>query len=502
MNSLHTISRRSLLLGGVAVSGLATVGALGIMSGPAKAVHAVPAQTPLKVPTQHRGRMIDGVRVYDLAMQSGKTEFFSGVRTPTLGINGSYLGPVLRMRAGEDVRINVTNGLQEPTTLHWHGFNLPASADGGPHQIINPGAVWSPEFTLREKASTMWYHSHLMHKTAEQVWAGLAGMVLIDDHESDTLQLPAKYGVDDIPIVLQDRIFNQKGDMPYNPGMHFKMMGMTGDVPMVNGTVGAFFDVTTEMVRLRILNGSNGSIYNLGFSDNRRFQQIAGDGGLLAAPVTLSGLRLAPGERAEIVVSMFPGSTTTLQSRALADNGGMGMTGGGGGPEFDFLELRSADNLKPSASVPSTLAALPEIDSGQAVKTRKFVLQMPSMGPGIMLAMARGRAFKINGKSMDIDVINEVVKRGETEIWEISNTSMMAHPFHVHNTQFRILYRNGRPPHAGEAGRKDTVLVNAGETVRIVIRFDHYADPKVPYMYHCHILEHEDGGMMGQFTVV
>ncbi len=509
MSSLRS-SRRGLLKAGVAVTGLA---AAGIVAGrtalrPRRAVAQAGAGfvNRLAIPPLEQGRMDGGERIFDLAIQDGTSRFFPGLDTATRGINGAYLGPVLRMRAGETVRLNVTNRLSEDTTLHWHGMTLPARADGGPHQIIRAGTTWSPEYPIRERAATMWYHSHLLGATARHVWQGIAGMIVIDDAESDALALPRDWGVDDIPVVLQDRRFYEDGAMPYEEGMRDRMMGMIGNFPLINGTIAPWLPVTTQRIRLRLLNGANASIYNLRFSDGRRFHQIASDGGLLPAPVALSQLTLAPGERAEIVVALDAGKPVRLQSVAApASRGmgrGMGMMGGmmGGGeqsPVFDMLELRPADSLAPSPALPARLADLPVPDPGTARRTRRFVLEMP-MGPRMML----GGGFTINGKAMDMTRIDARPRMGEAEIWEIGNTGPMRHPFHIHDTQFRILDRDGRPPAANEAGLKDTVLVDPGETVRLLVRFDHYRDPDRPYMFHCHILEHEDAGMMGQFVVV
>jgi FtsP/CotA-like multicopper oxidase with cupredoxin domain len=479
--------RRALLLGSAAVA-IGAVGWTVATSGPGFA--ATPR--PLQIPPLDPGVMQDGVRVYDLTVQRGETEFFTDVKTETLGINGTYLGPVLRMTSGETVRMNVRNSLAEQTTLHWHGFTLPARMDGGPHQVVEPGTVWSPQFEVREKASTMWFHSHLLDHTAEQVWAGLAGMILIDDAESTALNLPSTYGVDDIPVVLQDRSFRRNGQMPYKPSMQSRMMGMTGDVAMVNGTILPYFEAATGLLRLRLLNGSNGSIYSLAFDDGRSFAQIASDGGLLAAPVRMNALRLAPGERAEIVVDMSQGGAAMLHGRVT---GGMmgGMMGVGGGT-FNFLELRPSASLAESPDLPERLADLPAASAAGVDKFRRFEMQMSGMGP-----FAK---FLINGRAMKMDRIDEVVEVGVPEIWEVSNAGPMAHPLHIHNTQFRILDRNGALPAAAERGLKDTVVVDPGERVRILVRFDSYTDPERPYMYHCHILEHEDAGMMGQFTVV
>ena len=163
---------------------------------------------------------------------------------------------------------------------------------------------------------------------------------------------------------------------------------------------------------------------------------------------------------------------------------------------FTVLDIRPAASRRRSIAMPRQLATLPQIDPGDAVRTRRFVLDM-----GMGMRMMRGGGFTINGKSMDMQRIDETVRVDTTEIWQVENASMMAHPFHIHDVQFRILDRNGRAPDAAEQGLKDTVVVYPGETVRLLLRFEDYTDPDLPYMYHCHILEHEDAGMMGQFTV-
>lgn len=487
-------TRRAFLLSSVAISATAITG-LGLQTRPASAQGNFSFETMLSVPALMTGDVKDGVRIFDLAIADGETSFFSNMKTETRGINGGYLGPTLRVRQGETVRFNVTNHLREDTTLHWHGLNLPALADGGPHQPIAPGATWSPQFEIKDHAATMWYHSHLMGATARQVWQGIAGLLLIDNDEAEALELPKAYGIDDIPLVLQDRRFNRDGSMPYRPSMHDGMAGLIGNIPMVNGTILPYFTASTTRLRLRLLNGSNASIYGLEFSDARPFHQIATDGGLLAAPVEMTHLKLAPGERAEIVVDISGGAPVQLVS--VARNVSMSGMASMQNPEFTFMEIRAADTLTQSAALPASLIALPAISAQDATNSRNFLLEM-GMGMSAMM----GNGLTINGDQMDMAVVNQVIKKDELEIWRIGNNGPMAHPFHVHNTQFRILSRDGNPPLAHEAGRKDTVLVNPGETVQIAVQFKHYSDPAHPYMYHCHILEHEDAGMMGQFTVV
>ena len=494
------IARRTFLMG--AAAGAAVIA--GRLPGVSWAQGA--DASPLKIPPLDEGRMNGGVRRFALELARGSVSFQPGRRTATLGVNGDFLGPVLRMRAGDRVRFDVRNGIGEPTTVHWHGFRLPAAADGGPHQTIAAGDVWSPAFEIRQHAATYWYHSHMLHRTGEQVNRGLAGLMIVDDDESGALALPKDYGIDDIPLVIQDRSFDEAGNFRYVSAMPHVMMGFRGGTILVNGTLKPYFAATRQLIRFRILNGSNARTYNLGLSDGRAFSQIAGDGSLLERPVERTRLLLAPGERAEIVVDTGSGASLMLRSYAspIRPAGMMGrMMGGAAGgdaQEFDVLEIRPAAKPATSPPLPQKLVSLARLDPADAARTRRFRLDM-GMGPGMMMR-GRNKIMSINGKPMDKSRIDEIVRLNDIEIWEIRNPSVLAHPFHIHDVQFQILDRNGKPPGAGETGFKDTVLVAPNETVRLVMRFEYHSDPELAYMYHCHILEHEDAGMMGQFTVV
>ncbi|BDI60151.1 multicopper oxidase family protein [Qipengyuania nanhaisediminis] len=462
---------------------------------------------PLAIPELNQGIVEQGERVFRLSISAGQKEFVPGVVSPTIGVNAPYLGPTLEMRRGERVRLHVDNGLDDGATVHWHGFELPAAADGGPHQLIRPGARWSPSFEVRQRASLYWYHSHLHRGTGPQVYAGLAAPIYVRDDEEDALDLPSEYGVDDIPLIVQDRVLDNSGKLLYPQNMHAQMMGVRGDRLYVNGTQNAVFDARTGLLRLRILNGSNARFYDFSLSGGQTMQIIASDGGLLERPHAVRSLRLAPGERAQILVDLSEGRPLSLV--ATSPDNSMGMMGGDGGgmmgggmmgrrrddtemdEPFRVLDIRPSDS-SPQRKLPSQLAPLPALDPSLAVRTRRFVLDMGMMGGGM----------SINGASMDMNVINERVPAGQWEIWEIANASMMAHPFHIHNAQFRVIDRNGRTPPPLETGYKDTVIVDPREQVRLLLRFEEHTDPDLPYMYHCHILEHEDAGMMGQFVVV
>jgi len=504
-NDLKGWTRRRLMhtLGGAA--GLVAMAPLSACSGRTRSGSDGTAdEQPLAIPPLEQGLKIDGERQFDLTLQSGEKTFGGDRLSSTIGINAPYLGPTLQLRRGERVRFDVQNELQESATIHWHGFELPAVADGGPHQLIRPGERWSPSFEVRQRASLYWYHSHLHRGAGPQVYAGLAAPIYIRDDEEDRLDLPSEYGVDDIPLIVQDRILGGSGQLVYPQGMHARMMGVRGDRIFVNGTENAVFDAQTGQLRLRLLNGSNARFYDFALDGNQSMQLIASDGGLLDRPHAVRSVRLAPGERAQIVIDLSEGRPLRLVARSAENE--MGMMGGGmmgrgmmdrgngrdrSSQMFRILDIRPAGSTR-TAALPERLATLATLDPSLAVRTRRFVLDMGMMGGGMT----------INGQTMDMDVINERVPVGQWEIWEIANASMMAHPFHIHNVQFRVIDRDGRSPPPMETGFKDTVVVNPREQVRVLLRFEENTDPDLPYMYHCHILEHEDAGMMGQFTVV
>jgi len=497
------ISRRGILLGATAA------GAAFLLASRSGLAAAGRSANPLRIPPLLEGTAGADGKVYDLNVASGKFEFLSGISTPTLGINGAYLGPTIRCREGDRVTLRVRNSLTEPTTLHWHGLHLPAASDGGPHQVVEPGTVWEASFAIRQKASLCWYHSHLMEQTGEQVLRGLAGLFLIEDEQSKSLRLPSDYGIDDIPLVIQDRRFDADGSFDYDLTMHDVMMGYKGNVILVNGTASPHVVLRRQRTRLRILNGSNSRIYTLGRDDGADLVVIGSDGGLLEQPARMRRVRLGPGERIELLVDMQSDQSVRLMSypdRVAAGGMGPGMMMGGmaGNSEtFPIIELRAEKPESADLSLPERLIQVPNWTAAQAARTRRFSLDMPMMGMGGMMGAAgMGGAMGINGRAMDMGRIDERVSQGSIEIWQIRNTTPLAHPFHIHGVQFRTLDRNGRPPLPHEQGLKDTVMVDPDSTVRVITAFPDFADPKRPYMYHCHILEHEDAGMMGQFVVV
>jgi blue copper oxidase len=475
------LTRRSTLLG---MAG-------GLLAAPMLAYHPAMAATPkrLMMPKLDEGKLQDGLRQFSLSVAMGQTEFLPGIQTDTIGINADFLGPVLLLRANETARLNVTNLLSEQIALHWHGLNLPARMDGGPHQPIAPAATWQPEFPVLGRAGTYWYHAHQHGKTGEHVWKGMAGVIRVEDDEEASVPLPRSYGNDDFILVLQDRRFDAAGQIPYAPNMHDKMAGLQGDQMLVNGQIGPELSVEVPLIRLRVLNGSNGSIYRLHFADGRGFTQIASDGGLLASPVILSDSLLAPGERAEFLLDVSDGTPALL----LVELFGAEAPFSGSNGIRDLLRIAPVRKWQAQPPLPQRLSELEAIPR-QTGERRSFVLSMS--GQGMMGDLL------INGAKYDHQRIDFSVAAGSTETWVFENRTEMLHPMHVHAGQFHIVSRNGKPPPPQEAGLKDVVLTHPGEVVEVRMTFPDYRDKDAPYMLHCHILEHEDAGMMGQFTVV
>ncbi|HLT82680.1 MAG TPA: multicopper oxidase domain-containing protein [Phototrophicaceae bacterium] len=425
----------------------------------------------------------DGTRVFQLTAQAGSTSFRDGVETETWGFNGDFLGPTLRARRGEQVAVEVTNTLGESTSVHWHGMHLPPEMDGGPHQEIEAGGTWRPTWLVDQPAATLWYHPHPHGRTEKHVYLGMSGMFILDDDQADAAGLPDEYGVDDIPVIVQDKSFTADGQLTLDSKVP---SGVVGETLMVNGTVGAVQEVTTERVRLRVLNGSTLRSYNFGFDDDRSFQLVGTDGGLLDVPHETNRIQLSPGERAEIVVTMAPGTATMLRSYpqnlgAIADPEGYGAL-----DTLDILRLEAADELAPSAVVPDVLSDHGRLDEADVTTERTFVM----------------KNLRLNGRLMDMNRIDEVVTVGTTEVWVVRNEDAMPHNFHIHDVQFEVLSVDGEAPPPELSGRKDTIYTEPGREYRLIMRFEHYADPEMPYMYHCHLLRHEDFGLMGQFVVV
>ena len=429
----------------------------------------------------------------------------TGNQTITSAINGKFWGPTIFVNKGDQIQMNVQNKLKDSVTIHWHGMHLPAVMDGGPHQIIPPNTIWKPYWTIKNQAATYWYHPHLHEMAMEQITKGIGGLLIVRDEKEKALALPRKYGVDDIPLVLTDRDFNSSNQFSIVP---------YGDSILTNMTLRAKYDVPAQVVRFRILNAAIERSYNIGFSDGRTFYVITSDGGLLNAPVAKTRYLLHAGERIEILVNFTNQNGTNVDLKAYNSSLGNNIPGGEnfvtgpfgnflGKKDFNILRINViATTVNPITTIPNTLAANTYLKASDAQLTRQLTIS-DSMGfPNIL----GPNAFLINRKLFNINYNEYNIPLNNTEIWQITSSSIFGHPFHIHDVEFNILSINGVAPDASQAGWKDVVFVpgrtgGTNSVVKFIAKFDDFADPLHPFMYHCHIALHEDEGMMGQFIV-
>ncbi len=449
-------------------------------------------------------RLIEaGSEPVELTMQSGRHSFLIGSDSPTAGFNGPYLGPTLRVRDGVNVPLVYRNQLTEAVAIHGHGLHVPGAVDGGPQREVPPGGEWAVELPIRQEACTSWFHPHTHGKTGPQTHQGLAALMIIEDENSQSLPLPSTYGIDDLPVVVQDRIFDRRGEMVYS--IDDPEDGFMGDTVVVNGIVDATREVPAGLVRLRLLNASNARYYRFRFADGRVFHKIATDGGFLDEPVPVHEVVMVPGERNEIVVDFSDGRGATLVS-GPASGDSAGRRGGRWEPgglrdSFQILELTVDASLPAHTTpLPTQLNSIDRPIVQSHWRRRRFEMFMGGDGRrrDSSAGLDNGMMMGINGRAMDMAFINERVSLREWEVWDIRSRDG-SHPFHVHGCSFLLLSREGRPIPEEDRGWKDTVQVD--DQAEFIVRFEHEATAEYPYMYHCHILEHEDRGMMGQFTV-
>ena len=434
---------------------------------------------------------------FNLTLGSSTKQLKTGAVTATYGYNGnSFWGPTLIMNKGDNVQINVTNSLTDQTTVHWHGFHIPANMDGGPHQIINSGATWSPNFQVKNNAATFWYHPHLHLKTQEQLTKGAGGFIIVQDPVESALALPRTYGTDDIPLVLTSR--------RYNTDNSFDLTTTYGDYMLTNGTANAEISLPKQFVRFRILNAEVERAYNLGFSDNRTFYVITNDGGLLNAPVPVTRMKLAVGERVEILVNLGSDAVgSSLDMKAFNSGQIFGFPGaepassGNFGSllnniDFSLLHINVvASNANAITSLPATLANNVYWTNADVTNSRTI-----SITGG-----QAGSAFTFDNNTYGSTTINQTIKLNAVEKWTIVNNNIFGHSFHIHDVQFKIISRSSGSVAAYESGWKDTVYIPLGESVSVIAKYDDFSSGVNPYMYHCHFSNHEDGGLMGQFLV-
>jgi spore coat protein A len=495
-------------------------------------VQLEPFVDPLPVPGVLRAKAVhSGSQRYRITLSEFRQKLHRDL-PPTVvwGFEGSTPGPTIEALRGQSVTIDWLNRLplrhrltvdrsldgagkdvpEVRTTIHLHGGHVSAKNDGYPEDWITPGHEQRTVYPNRQLAATLWYHDHAMGITRLNAMMGLAGFYLLRDPAEDRLGLPS--GRFEIPLALQDRTLDARGQLAY-------AVSEVADAPsvpeffgthiLVNGRVSPYLDVAPRLYRFRLLNASNARIFQLSLSPEQRFIQIGADGGLLPEPVLLSELLIAPGERIDTLVD-FRGREGRWIT--LVNNAPSPYPSGGGPVPGLVMQFRVSRPLRADAGeskIPDTLADVPWLQEKAAVKTRNLKLMEIMAGGGQPhRALLDGRRF--------MDPITEDPVNGSIEIWEFVNTTADAHPIHLHAVHFQLLDRRrfdvrrqqrtsevvltGKAIQAApeERGWKDTILCPPGQVTRIITPFA--AEPG-RFVWHCHMLEHEDNEMMRPYLI-
>jgi bilirubin oxidase len=423
-----------------------------------------------------------GVVEVTITAADARLELVPGVETDAWAFNGQVPGPLLEAYEGDSVIVHFRNDLPEPTTIHWHGIHLPFRSDGSPFDPVEPGETVDYVFRIHEgTAGTYWYHPHPDARTQYQMAKGLFGSFVVRSREDPLPPMTERL------IVLYDNRFGPDGsvDLPESHTMQGRIdfeNGREGDVLFVNGQVMPTIPIRAgEVQRWRVINASAARVYKLAIPGHT-FLHVGSDGGLFEQPIETDEIVIANTERVELLVrgTGAPGERTVLEDRPY--NRYIPQTRPASWDSTKvLLAVQYTDDapLEP-IELPATLIPIAWLDTTDVAATQVF-----SLSQGM-----------INGKTMDMSRVDATAQLGTTEIWEIENLVGMDHPFHLHGFRFQVIERDGVPePYPSW---KDTVNVPKHQTVRFVVRFENYAGK---WMYHCHILTHEDFGMMGVLEV-
>jgi bilirubin oxidase len=415
-----------------------------------------------------------------LTASPARVSLLPGSTSEVFAYNGRVPGPTLEVREGDRVIVHFKNELPEPTSVHWHGIHLPVTADGSPLDPVPPGGSFDYVFPIpRGSAGTYWYHPHPHHRTKFQVAMGLFGALIVRaDDDPLPASLPEKL------LLLADARFDDRGMLDL--GQHHSVIdeanGYEGNTLFVNGQRQPTISIRAgEVQRWRVINASAARFYRLSLPGHT-FVQVGTDGGLFERPVERSEVLVTPSERVELLVrgTGEPGSRAVLQSLPYDRYAPQTRPADWNEPR-EILTLATTDAASvTAATIPATLRPVPPLDATKAATTRVVVLF---------------QGF-LNNRPFDEKRVDFTAALGATEIWQLENPLAMDHPFHLHGFQFQVLERNGVP----EPFRawKDTVNVPKGTLVRLVVRYEDYPGK---WMFHCHILDHEDHGMMGILEV-
>ena len=421
---------------------------------------------------------------YEIVQREAAAEIVSGMHTRIWGYNGIFPGPTIEARRGRPIVVTHTNRLDRPTVVHLHGGITRPESDGFPTDTLAPGETRSFRYDNTGQPATLWYHDHSWQGAGRNLYMGLAGLYLLKGDSDVDQQLPS--GRHDIPLMLHDRSFTRDGELAYDHDGHH---GAVGRVMLVNGAPWPVLDVAARKYRFRVVNASNAMPVRLALSTHQPLLQIATDQGLLPSPVTLSSIGLAMGERTEVVIdfSVYPIGTRVILVNQRGD-----------GALCRIMRFEVVRAERDDSRVPERLADFEPLHPLQARRMRTFVFSgrpTVSVPPGVH--------WVINNEQFDPSRVDADPQLGDMEVWRFVNRSFlgrtMLHPVHTHLAPFQILRRNGGPPQRQERGWKDTVAIEDGEEVDVIIQWGGY---RGRYLLHCHNLEHEDHSMMARVDVV
>lgn len=385
--------------------------------------------------------------------------------------------------------MDFTNKLSDKTIIHWHGVIVPEEMDGHPMGAIDTNHTKHYHYQVNQNAGTFWYHTHPHGRTGKEIYYGLSGFYIIEDKQEKKLNLPK--GEFELPLMIQDRRFDEKYQLFYKDEKVLQdNNGVMGDVILVNSTPFPYHEVKTGKYRLRILNGSSVRPYRLAFDNIKQFVIIGTDAGLLEEPLSVNSVILGVAERVDIIVDFKDkkiGDIVILKTLGFKEASKLVLH-----PDYpsfdapiDIMQFRITQKIDDNTTIPKKLIPIQRLKVEDAIKTRTITMEII------------GDVWTLDKKPYDMQRIDQKVKLGTTEIWELKNSIHMAHPFHIHGVRFQVLDRDGTVEFPTDKGWKDTVLIMPFETVRIIM---HFTMPGL-FLYHCHILEHEDHAMMANFLV-
>ena len=479
-------TRRRFVFSSLASVGLVGCGGgspMGVSTAPASAL-AVPAgQTWSSLLLLANESTVPGSFNGTLSAAPASAVWAPGVSTQILAYNGMSPGPVIEAYEGDRVRVALANRLGQDTTVHWHGMPVPADQDGNPMDPVAPGSGRDYVFTLPSgSAGSYWYHPHAHRTTHEQVFRGLASAFVVRSRFDPLALLPERI------VFITDLRLDANGQIAANTAADFSN-GREGDQLLING-VRQPVDVVApgRSERWRIFNATNARYLQI-VLDGATMNLVALDGSMLGAPKSVPALLLAPAQRADIVVRAPLSASQKLRARTVPYNRGLGIAVRPGETLFELTTSNAS--LVPAFALPSTLPSPPLLGTPQRTQTVVF----NDMGMGMM-----GGAFTINGRVFDPARDDLSMRAGVPQDWIVRNDGMMDHPLHIHGCAFQLVASNradiASDPRLGAF--MDTVNVRSGETLRLRVRID----TPGRRMFHCHILEHEDQGMMAIVDVL